>query len=105
MSSRFVAGKLIRARAVSLAVRLFNDYGRKPSDWRRVRVALADTFPEARANSIAAVIRFAQGVVAVGRECRRRGPDWCPPAGRVPDARRLIRDAYRGDTDEHSGPG
>ena len=98
MSGQFVAGKLIReGSAVSRSIRAWFEAGGKPHHWAHARKVLRDLFPEAKQNSIEAVIRIAQGCVAVSREMDRRGENWCPPAHRVPDARRLIRDGHRGD--------
>jgi hypothetical protein len=69
--------------------------GRVPACWARVRRILKELHPEARWNSIEAVVRHAQGAAAVARLQAKNGPDYVPPARVIPDVRRLIRDAFR----------
>ena len=93
--SGFRAGDLIHGGAVSTAVRAWYDKGRKPHGWAHARRVLRELFPEARANSIEAVVRIAREAVAVARLKERHGPEWAPPVRVIPDARRLLRDAER----------
>lgn len=87
------AGHLIRSGAVATCLKCWHDNGRTGKAWSQVRRVLAELHPESRWNSREAVVRVAQGAAAVAREQAKHPKDWVPP--RVPDARRLIRDAFR----------
>jgi hypothetical protein len=89
------AGALIRGGAVAEALKSWCRHGCNAAAWQKVRQHLRDLYPEAKSNSIEAVIRIAQAGRLAGRELQRRAPDGCCPPGMIPDARRLIRDAFR----------
>lgn len=91
----FRAGHLIRAGAIGTCIRTWHEGGSAPQCWRKVRRVLRELFPEARTNSLEAVIRVAQATAAVARAQRAGGPDFVPDRRTIPDARRLIRDALR----------
>jgi hypothetical protein len=95
VSSRFRAGHLIRGGAVTTCLKAWHEAGRSNLCWRHVRDMLASIYPESRANSREAVVRIAQAAARVGLAMARNGPDYVPPKETVPDARRLIRDAFR----------
>lgn len=95
MSGRFRAGHLIRSGAVTTCLKAWHEAGRSNLCWGHIRRMLESIYPESRANSREAVIRIAQKAAAVGRAMAKNGPDYCPPKETVPDARRLIRDAFR----------
>lgn len=87
------AGHLIRAGVLATCLRTWHRLGRTGHAWHQVRRELAELFPESRWNSREAVVRAAQAAAAVGREQLKQPHDWTPE--RVPDVRRLIRDAFR----------
>jgi hypothetical protein len=97
MASGFRCGHLIRGGVLGEALRLWCFYGATPHAWARVRAKLAERYPEAPANSLDALIRYAQAGRLAGRETQRRAPDGACPPGMIPDARRVLRESRKAD--------
>lgn len=95
MPGHFRAGHLIRSGAVTTCLKAWHEAGRSNLCWGHIRRMLASIYPESRANSREAVIRIAQAAAGCGRFYAKAKPDECPPSEKIPDARRLIRDAFR----------
>jgi hypothetical protein len=95
MSAEFHAGSLIDGMAIGSCLKWYWDFGHNAHAWVKVRKMCEETWPEAKANSIDALIRIAQEATAVGRLMRRKGPDYAPKLSQIPDCRRLIQSARR----------
>lgn len=87
------AGDLIRAGCASVVLRAYRQAGGGRAGWEAAERALRETFPAAKANSLAAALRTCREGFLTAAQHKRKKPAWCNP--NVPDCRRLTRAADR----------